>query len=229
MKEDKSDLNTGRDDAGQGEAPPGPGEFGKTVDSEAGESPTAGRGIGADPSPPDERMLELENRLEEQTRLAAEYLDLLQRSRAEFQNYRKRVQKEQDLVRKSARAEVLRALLPVLDNLERALSSEEGGEAPDPLRRGIEMIGRQFLDALSSLGVRRIEAVGRPFDPHLHEALAQVETVSHPDGTVVAEFLPGYYLDDSVLREAQVQVARRPDQVPPASCEEMDDIEEEEM
>ncbi|RJP69746.1 MAG: nucleotide exchange factor GrpE [Candidatus Abyssobacteria bacterium SURF_17] len=137
-----------------------------------------------------------------------EYYDRLLRTQADFDNYRKRTLKEQaNLIRYGAESS-LREILPVVDNLERAVdSARKHTDSNDQLREGIELILNQFLSALEKLGVRPIETVGHPFDPNKHDALLRVHAADVSEGTVVDEVRKGYYLHDKVLRPAQVTVA----------------------
>ncbi|HEY8487622.1 MAG TPA: nucleotide exchange factor GrpE [Thermaerobacter sp.] len=141
-------------------------------------------------------------------RQAQEYLDQLRRLQADFTNYRRRMMEEQRRWRQDAEAEMARALLPVLDNLERALAA--GGDAGHPVVQGVAMVHRQFLDVLRQVGVEPMEAEGQPFDPHRHEAVARVETTDHPDGTVIEVFQRGYLYRGRTLRPAMVKVAVAP-------------------
>lgn len=133
-------------------------------------------------------------------------------ARADFYNYRQRVMKEKQEARRRAEEDVITALLPVLDNLDRALTAPEDGSAKDVLV-GVRMVQRQFLSALEELGVSVIPAEGQRFDPNLHEA-AGTAPVDDPeqDGAVVAEQLRGYRTKEGkVLRAARVMVGRAED------------------
>jgi molecular chaperone GrpE len=141
------------------------------------------------------------------------------RDRAELENFKRRMQRDKSEALRFANEGLLRDLLPVIDNLQRAVQaarnaqgSQRHGAAGSPaaLLEGVEMVLNQFADVLARFGVTRVPAVGEPFDPAQHEALAQVETIAHPPGTVVEEHLPGYRLHDRLLRAAQVSVARPP-------------------
>ena len=132
--------------------------------------------------------------------------DLLLRTAADFENYRKRVQRETQEQRVQAAADVLRAFLPVLDGFERALAAPAG--APEEFRRGVEMIHKQMQDAAKRVGLEAIEAVGKPFDPHWHEAIEMVETAEHPDHSVLQQLQCGYRFKDKLIRPAMVRVAR---------------------
>ncbi len=133
-------------------------------------------------------------------------LDRLARLQAEFDNARKRAAREQSEFREYAVADAIKALLPMLDSFDRALEAHAGDEN----FRGIELINRQFHDALAKLGVRPIPAAGEPFDPHLHQAVEVVDTSEAPDNTVLEELPRGYKLKDRLLRPAMVRVARNP-------------------
>jgi len=131
-------------------------------------------------------------------------LDRLARMQADFENSRKRAAREQQDFRDYALADAIKALLPTLDSLERALQS--GGQKSD-LRSGVELIYKQLQDALIKLGLRPIPAKGEPFDPRFHEAIEMVETAAVPDHQIVEELQRGYKLKDRLLRPAMVKVA----------------------
>jgi molecular chaperone GrpE len=135
-------------------------------------------------------------------------LDRLARSQAEFDNARKRAAREQQEFRDYASAEAIKALLPVIDNFERALSSASSQNSE--FQTGIELIYKQLQDVLQKLGVRRLDAQGQPFDPRLHEAIEMVETDAAPDHSVLDELQRGYMLKDRLLRPAMVKVAKNP-------------------
>ncbi len=137
-----------------------------------------------------------------------QYLDRLARLQAEFDNYRKRSAREQQDFRDYALADALKAFLPILDSLDRAAKSEN----PDveSFRSGVQLIDRQFHDALAKLGVKPIEAAGAAFDPNLHQAVQMVNTEDAPDNTVIDEMQRGYTLKDRLLRPAMVRVASNP-------------------
>jgi len=132
-------------------------------------------------------------------------LDRLARLQAEFDNARKRAAREQQEFREFAAADVIKGILPILDSFERALKA--GGEAGD-FRSGIELIYRQFQDALQKIGVQAIAAVGQPFDPRVHEAIEMVDTTDVPDHQVFDELQRGYKYKERLLRPAMVRVAR---------------------
>jgi molecular chaperone GrpE (heat shock protein) len=129
------------------------------------------------------------------------------RLQADFENFRKRIERERDEHTRHAAATLVEKLLPVLDNLERALAAP----APDPgaaaLREGLVLIHRQFLEELSLAGLRPVEAEGKSFDPLVHEAVETVSSDNHDPNTVVGELQRGYWFRDRVLRPALVRVA----------------------
>jgi molecular chaperone GrpE len=135
-------------------------------------------------------------------------LDRLARLQAEFDNARKRAVREQQDFREYAAADAIKTILPVLDSFERALKVSAGVSNSDDLRSGLELIYRQFQDALQKLGVQPIETVGKPFDPRVHEAVEMVETTVAPDHEVLEEFQRGYNYKGRLLRPAMVRVAK---------------------
>jgi len=132
-------------------------------------------------------------------------LDRLARLQAEFDNARKRALREQQEFREFAAADVIKNFLPILDSFERALKAK--GDSSD-FRNGIELIYRQFQDALQKIGVQPIDSMGRPFDPRVHEAIEMVDTTEVPDHHVLDELQRGYKYKDRLLRPAMVRVAR---------------------
>jgi molecular chaperone GrpE len=143
-----------------------------------------------------------------------EYLDALQRLKADFDNYRKRTERERQAVVVGAQREVVRDLLPVMDNLERAV--EALGEGGEEIVAGLEMVRGQLAGLLAGHGVEEIEAAGRPFDPNVHEAVAQVSSEEHAEGAVVEVIEKGYRISDHVLRPSRVVVAATPPAAEPA-------------
>src|SRR6476646_9659176 len=147
--------------------------------------------------------------LVEAQRLRDEYFDQLQRTRAEFANYQKRIRAQADADRPYAIFPLPYDLIAVLDNFERAVEAARTTGATS-IVEGLEMVHKQLLTTLAKHGVQPIEALGHPFDPNQHEALTQRPDVEHPEGTVVAELGKGYRLLDRVLRPAKVAVSIRP-------------------
>lgn len=141
---------------------------------------------------------------------AKENYDRFLRQVAELENFKKRMAREKGDAIRHANEGLARDLLPVLDNLERAVEHAKGGGNGKPLLEGIEMVLKGFLEVLTRHGVKQISALGEVFDPEKHEAIAQVETEQHEPNTVVAEHHKGYYLLDRLLRPALVSVAKVP-------------------
>ncbi len=132
------------------------------------------------------------------------------RLQADFENYKKRTERERDDDQRYASARVVQNLLPVLDNFERAIASAKGADSGSALHRGVQLIFRQILDELRREGLRSIDTVGEPFDPEIHEA---VETEEHPDlphQTITEELQRGYMLNSRLLRPALVKVSTQP-------------------
>jgi molecular chaperone GrpE len=147
----------------------------------------------------------------DEDRVAAErdeYLDALQRLKAEFDNYRKRVERDRDAAQRAGVRELVAELLPVIDNLERAVEALGGAGAP--IVAGVEMVRGQLTGLLAGRGVEEIAAHATPFDPEVHEAVAQHPTDEHAEGTVVHVAEKGYRIGETVIRPAKVVVAARP-------------------
>ena len=139
-------------------------------------------------------------------------LDRLLRTAAEFDNYRKRTERERRDLSDAVSADVIRDLLPVADDLERALSSEPApgpcAEVVGAFRSGVELIHRQLIEALRRRGVEPFSSIGTPFDPAWHEAVASEPAGDRPDGEVVAEIRRGYRIGQKLLRPAMVKVTK---------------------
>ena len=136
-----------------------------------------------------------------------DYYDRLLRKTAEFENYRKRIDRERQQVTESAAADLIEELLPLVDDMERALKADLGSGA-DAYRRGVELIHTKLMELLRKRGVRPIEVVGADFDPHYHMAVAHEPAEGRRDGEVIEEFQRGYMLGDRLLRPAMVKVAK---------------------
>lgn len=133
--------------------------------------------------------------------------DRLLRTVAEFDNYRKRVERERGEFAAYAAADVLADLLPIVDNLERALDTPAGSSG-DAFRKGVELIHKQMLDVLRKRGVKPIEALGADFDPNVHQAVIHEASSDHREGEVIEELQRGYKIGDRLLRPAMVKVAK---------------------
>lgn len=148
----------------------------------------------------------------EMAKLMADLDELRQsmlRSQADFANYRKRIEKERFEDSKRATARVIEGLIPVIDGFEHALAAHREAEYEN-YRKGFELIYKQLLDNITKLGAERIDPVGKPFDPHLHQAMDRTETTEERDGTILQVFQPGYVFHGRVLRPAMVRVAVHP-------------------
>jgi molecular chaperone GrpE len=149
---------------------------------------------------------DLQAELEKARNERAAFLDRAARLQAEFDNFRKRNAKEQQDYRDYALADALRSLLPILDSLDRALKTDAA--SLKDFHDGIELIDKQFHDALSKLGVQPVPAEGEVFDPNLHQAIQMVDTDETADNHIIDELQRGYRLKERLLRPAMVRVAR---------------------
>jgi len=148
--------------------------------------------------------------LKEKAAKAEEHWDRLLRQQAEFDNIRKRLERERVDFQRYAHEDIIAELLGILDDLERSVeAAQDKQENFGVFLKGIEMILAHLYELLKKRGVVPIEAIGRPFDPHQHEALLQSETGDHEEGTVLEELQKGYRLNDRVLRTAKVRLAKR--------------------
>lgn len=152
---------------------------------------------------------DIEDQIAQLTREKEEERRARVRLQADFENYKKRVERERAEDRVRITAALIETLLPVLDGFERALAVH-GDPAYEEHRRGFELIYKQLFDALARMGLVRVRALGQPFDPHLHQAVERVAMASVPEGTVVEELAPGYLVRDRLLRPAMVRVAYSP-------------------
>jgi molecular chaperone GrpE len=135
--------------------------------------------------------------------------DRLLRLAADFDNWKKHAQKELTEAEARGRADVFTELIPVLDNVARALAQIK---REDPIAKGVELVYQQLLGVAEKVGVRQLVPLGEPFDPRVHEAVAELATIEMPTGTVAQVHAPGYLLGDRVLRPARVAVSREPSQ-----------------
>jgi len=147
---------------------------------------------------------ELAKAIEERDQLR----DRLLRTTAEFDNFRKRIDRDRREMADRAAESVLLELLPIVDDLERALAVEATGEGADAYRRGVELIYKQLTELLARRGITVLDALGADFDPHLHQAVTSVPADGHRDGEVTEVLRTGYLLNDRLLRPAMVKVAQ---------------------
>ncbi len=151
----------------------------------------------------------LNQALEQKTKEAAEANDRYLRTYADFENYRKRMQRDLADFRKYANEQLAMELLSVVDHLALALKhAAEAGETNEGLRQGVELVYKQFRDVLEKFGVKPFKAEGEPFDPAKHDAVMQVSTSNAPENTVVQVFQDGYLYHEKILRHAKVGVAK---------------------
>ncbi|HEY5571713.1 MAG TPA: nucleotide exchange factor GrpE [Anaerolineales bacterium] len=155
-----------------------------------------------------EDITELKKELEAIRLKSDEYLEGWQRARAEFANFRKRIDREREQSHQTAAGTIIRRYLEILDDLERALSNRPPEGEGAIWAGGIELIYRKFLKTLESEGVKRMEAEGEMFDPNMHEAISHEESPDHESGQIIEVVQPGYMLGDRVLRPALVRVAK---------------------
>jgi len=155
------------------------------------------------------RIGELEKQLNNSDKEAEEYLDHLKRLKAEFENYKKRMVKERGQLISWAVEDLIKELLPVLDDLERAIDAARSSQNFSSLLEGIQMVYDHFRGLLKKRGVEEIPAKGEEFDPNVHEAIMRIESDEHPDNIVVEEMRKGYRFKDRVLRPSMVKVNKK--------------------
>lgn len=143
--------------------------------------------------------------LQEATAKAAEYKDSWLRSQADFQNFRRRMERDHEMTHVSLKGDIIKKILPVLDDLERALQNRPGEDA---WANGIELVARKFQNIMQSEGLKRIDAEGMEFDPHLHEAISHEPADGVQSGHVINVVQNGYMLGERVIRPALVRVAQ---------------------
>jgi len=167
-----------------------------------GASPEGEKAMAADSGNADAAMAKLVADMEE-------LRQTLLRRQADFENYRKRIEKERAEDSRRTTARVVEALIPIIDGFEHALAAHREAEYEN-YRKGFELIYKQLLDNITKLGVERVDPTGKPFDPHLHQAMDRTETSDGEDGTILQVFQPGYVFHGRVLRPAMVRVAVNP-------------------
>jgi molecular chaperone GrpE len=173
--------------------------------AQTGESASGGAGDTPDTS--SHELDTLNEALAQKEAENRELIDRMQRLAAEYDNFRKRTQKEKEKAYTDACADVITRILPVVDNLERAIKASEAGEGQS-LKDGINLVLRQLDEILGKLGVKPIKAVGETFDPNLHNAVMHIEDEAYGTSEIVEEFEKGYiYKDETVIRYSMVKVA----------------------
>ena len=155
----------------------------------------------------EEKLSEIKKTTQEKDNLSKEYLKLLERMQADFDNYKKRQEIKQKEFIEFANAELLNNLLCVVDNLERALSSAADAKNAQAVKDGVNNTLKEFHNILNKEGVKPMQSIGHRFDPYQHEAVMKTETDKHSEDIVTEEFQKGYYIKSKVLRPAMVKVA----------------------
>ena len=156
----------------------------------------------------DKEIEELKKKLEEKAKESKENYDRLLRMAADFENYKKRAAREKEDWTKFANEDLIKSILPFIDNLERAVNHAQKIADTGVLVEGVRMTLQQLLQSLNKFGLSSFESVGKPFDPAMHEAMLVVETDKHEPNQVVEEFQKGYLLNDRLLRPATVSVSK---------------------
>lgn len=180
---------------------------GKTA-AEAAETPEVADTAGAGAPPEPDLASQLDAALAEKAQLQ----DLVLRRQADYENFRRRAEREKHEIRERASQDAVEAMLPILDDFERALAAAPGTDeaAFQEYTKGIELIHQRLMESLAKLGLEAVAAVGQPFDPNVHNAVQREERDDVPDQTVVEEYQRGYQLKGRLLRAAMVKVAVRP-------------------
>ena len=181
-------------------------ELGKSAEQQAVETAT-----GAGDAAEEPELAKLREQLDAKEKEARENYDRFLRQAAELDNFKKRTAREKDEAIRFASEALIRDILPIVDNLERAVAHAKGGGNGKPLVEGVEMVLKGLFDVLSKHGVDPIVAIGQPFDPGKHEAMSQVESHKHEPNTIVEEHHKGYTFHDRLLRPALVTVSKAPE------------------
>lgn len=182
-----------------------------STESQNGAPPASGEQEpqqAAPSQPPESEQKATEQKATDPQAEVARLRDQLLRTAADFDNYRKRSRREQDDAQRRGRESVIKDLLPVFDNLERAAGSAESAPDAKAVADGLRIVLRQFVDTLDKMGVKRIASVGQTFDPAVHEAIQHLPSADHPAGVILAEVQPGYTIGDHLVRAAMVVVSK---------------------
>ena len=204
-KQDGADSPNGKESVPAGEpgVPVGPA-------SPEGVTSPPPEGLSHGDEPAEDHEARLAGDLEElsaKAQKAEAYLELAQRTKADFENYRKRAAREAAAAQERGVIKLTKELLPAVDNLDRALAAAESSSATGDLVAGIKLVHAEVITALSRVGVERFDPTGDPFDPSIHEAVAQQPVPGAEPGTVVEVYQRGYRLGETVIRPARVVVA----------------------
>jgi len=177
-------------------------------DMHAADAGAPDQAAGGEALPVEAQLERARTQAEELARKADSYLDLAQRSQADFLNYKRRTEQDRERILRESNAELLTQLLPVLDDLQRAVASVPSDLAGNSWAQGISLIGQKLGQTLDRQGLELIGTEGEPVDPHVHEAVAYQEHPRYGEGQVAQVYRAGYRLRDRILRPAQVVVAR---------------------
>jgi molecular chaperone GrpE len=194
-------VNQGQD------TPAGEGSKSASIEAE-GKDPAVQPESAAGAEPVASELKKLQTQLAEKEKEIAELKDKYLRGMAETDNVRKRLRQQSEENVRRQREGLLREVLPIVDNLERAVEAARGGGNGKPIVEGVEMVLRAMLDFLKAQGVSQMNTLGQPFDPQCHEAVDHVASAEHPPNTVVTEFNRGYQMGERLLRPARVSVAK---------------------
>jgi molecular chaperone GrpE len=208
---DKWETKKMKDKKKKNENPTGSeGESGETILETLGNEFRSHR--EEDRETPEKEFNELKEKLEEKEKEVRDHHDRLLRVAADFENYKKRAAREKEDWVKYANEDLMKGILPFVDNLERALNHAEKAETSPNVMEGLKLTLQQLLQTLFRFGLSPIESVGKPFDPTVHEAMIAVETDQHEPNQVLEEFQKGYFLKDRLLRPSTVSVSKAREQ-----------------
>lgn len=161
----------------------------------------------------EKKIEKLKQQLKEKENELTEYVDTLQRLQAEFENFRKRIVKEQNRFIYIANKDLIKKLLPIIDNFERAISSKKNKDEVKKIIDGISIIYNEFGQILKKEGVKELYPKGEMFDPRYHDAIMHVESDKYEEGTVLEVLQKGYLLNDNLLRPATVKISKKPEKI----------------
>ena len=197
----------------QPEGEPGEDQAEEECAKEASEGEEASENEEEEPDEEDEdkksgkKLFGKKNKKDKKDEKIEELTDRLTRQMAEFDNFRKRTEKEKSQMYEIGAKDIIEKILPVVDNFERGLDAVKEEDKEDPFIQGMEMVYKQLMTVLGELGVKPIEAVGKEFDPNLHNAVMHVEDENFGENIIAEEFQKGYMYRDSVVRHSMVKVA----------------------
>lgn len=206
-------------------------DAGSTGSPETEASSAATEAAGVTDAPAEETNTEAEVELSAEEAAQAEIAALkekLIRTAADFDNFRKRTIRDLDDARRRSKETVVREILPVIDNLERAVQASEGATEIAPVLEGVRMVLSSFEETAKNMGLTKVSTAGERFDPAKHDAMGQVETDDVPPGTIINELVPGYMMSDRLLRPAMVSVARAAKTTMPTTAAAEEPLQEDE-